>query len=116
MKGVSLSANWMWPTRNEGEDSRLYRAVEAASDFAKALEINIPTGKDSLSMTQKYKDGTLVFAPGTVIITAAAEVQTLRKQFLPTLKDVPGSSVFISTFPGMNFCLGEAVLPSHLIH
>ena len=53
LKSVSLSANWMWPCRNEGEDAALYRAVEACSDFACALGINIPTGKDSLSMTQK---------------------------------------------------------------
>ncbi len=53
LEGVSLSANWMWPAKNEGENDRLYRAVEAVSDFAIELGINIPTGKDSLSMTQK---------------------------------------------------------------
>ena len=57
LRSVSLSANWMWPCRNPGEDARLYEAVKAASDFAMALGINIPTGKDSLSMTQKYPDG-----------------------------------------------------------
>ncbi|MDE6523938.1 MAG: phosphoribosylformylglycinamidine synthase, partial [Paramuribaculum sp.] len=70
LKAVSLSANWMWPCRNEGEDAALYRAVEACSDFACALGINIPTGKDSLSMTQKYGDDKL-FDPCTVIISAA---------------------------------------------
>jgi phosphoribosylformylglycinamidine synthase len=74
--GVSLSANWMWPCRNEGEDARLYRAVQAASEFAVALGINIPTGKDSLSMTQKYPEGK-VLAPGTVIISAAALTTSL---------------------------------------
>ena len=74
LRSVSLSANWMWPCKNEGEDARLYAAVQAASDYAVALGINIPTGKDSLSMTQKYRDGELVYAPGTVIITSAAEV------------------------------------------
>ena len=54
LKSVSISANWMWPCRNKGEDARLYQAVKACSDFACALGINIPTGKDSLSMTQKY--------------------------------------------------------------
>ena len=47
LKSVSLSANWMWPCKNAGEDAALYRAVEACSDFAVALGINIPTGKDS---------------------------------------------------------------------
>src|SRR5690606_25148038 len=62
LKGVSLSANWMWPSKNPGEDARLYNAVEAVSNFAVALRINIPTGKDSLSMTQKYPDGDVVCA------------------------------------------------------
>ncbi len=64
IRGISLSANWMWPCRKPGEDARLFSAVKAASDFSIALGINIPTGKDSLSMTQKYKDGTEVFSPG----------------------------------------------------
>ena len=63
--GISLSANWMWP-RNEGEDARLYRAVKGASDFAIAIGVNIPTGKDSMSMTQKYPDGEKVLSPGTL--------------------------------------------------
>ncbi len=81
---VSLSANWMWPCRNHGEDARLYEAVKAASDFAISLGINIPTGKDSLSMTQKYKDG-IVYSPGTVIISASAEVTDVRKIIEPVM-------------------------------
>ncbi|MDR3129508.1 MAG: phosphoribosylformylglycinamidine synthase [Tannerellaceae bacterium] len=81
LSGVSLSANWMWPCRNEGEDARLYVAVRAASEFAVALGINIPTGKDSLSMTQKYQDGE-VLSPGTVIISAVAQTTSLA--FAPT--------------------------------
>lgn len=85
LKSVSLSANWMWPCRNEGEDAALYRAVKACSDFAVALGINIPTGKDSLSMTQKYGDGK-VLAPGTVIISAAGEVKNIRRTVSPVLQ------------------------------
>ncbi len=84
LKSVSLSANWMWPCKNPGEDARLYAAVKAASDFAIALGINIPTGKDSLSMTQKYKDQ-VVRAPGTVIISAAAEIDNIRKIVEPVI-------------------------------
>ena len=84
IKSVSLSANWMWPCKNSGEDARLYRAVEAASDFAIALGINIPTGKDSLSMTQKYNNDT-VYSPGTVIISATGEVSDIRKIVEPVL-------------------------------
>ncbi len=106
LRGVSLSANWMWATRHKGEDSRLYRAVESASDFSKALGINIPTGKDSLSMTQKYKDGSVVFAPGTVIVSAAAEVTDIRKKVTTNLKNIPGSSVVYVDFSGDEFHLG----------
>lgn len=89
LKGVSLSANWMWPSKNKGEDARLYKAVEALSDFVVDLGINVPTGKDSLSMTQKYKDGEQVFSPGTVIISSVGEVSDIRKVVEPVLvKDV----------------------------
>ena len=44
LKSVTLSANWMWPCKNKGEDARLYEAVESVSDFAIDLGINIPTG------------------------------------------------------------------------
>ncbi len=86
LKSVSLSANWMWPCKNPGEDARLYEAVQACSDFACALGINIPTGKDSLSMTQKYGDDK-VYAPGTVIISAAGEVRNIRKVISPVMRD-----------------------------
>ncbi|MFO7574407.1 MAG: phosphoribosylformylglycinamidine synthase, partial [Bacteroidales bacterium] len=86
LKGVSLSANWMWPCKNSGEDARLYEAVEAASRLAISLGINIPTGKDSLSMTQKY-EGDTVFSPGTVIISAAAEVSDVRSVIEPVLSN-----------------------------
>ncbi len=85
LKGVSLSANWMWPAKNEGENARLYKAVEAISDFACSLGINIPTGKDSMSMTQKYKDD-VVYSPGTVIISAGGEVTDLKKVVEPVLQ------------------------------
>jgi len=86
LKGISLSANWMWPCKNKGEDARLYEAVEAASQFACELGINIPTGKDSLSMTQKYPNGEVVLSPGTVIISAAGEVSDIKKIVNPVLQ------------------------------
>lgn len=95
LKGISLSANWMWPAKNPGEDARLYNAVEAASDFALALGINIPTGKDSLSMTQKYKNGDLVYAPGTVIITSCGEVSDVRKRVTATVKHTPSDLIYV---------------------
>ncbi|WP_162416188.1 phosphoribosylformylglycinamidine synthase [Cyclobacterium roseum] len=93
MKGVSLSANWMWPAKNQGENDRLYRAVEATSHFAIALGINIPTGKDSLSMTQNYPDGQKVLAPGTVIISTVGECDDINRIVSPALKEIPDSTL-----------------------
>ena len=94
IKGLSLSANWMWPCKNAGEDAALYRAVEACSDFACALGINIPTGKDSLSMTQKYGEDK-VYSPGTVIISAAGEVKDVRKTVSPVLQPKKSTLYYI---------------------
>lgn len=105
IKSISLSANWMWPCKNAGEDARLYEAAEAASDFAIALGINIPTGKDSLSMTQKYSDD-VVYAPGTVIISAAAEVSDVKKVVEPVLKAIEDSLIVHIDFSQMPAALG----------
>ena len=98
IKGISLSANWMWPCRNEGEDARLYKAVKGASDFACALGINIPTGKDSMSMTQKYPDGEKVLSPGTVIISTVAPVEDINKIVHPVLENNPDSTLLYIPF------------------
>ncbi|MEN8226183.1 MAG: phosphoribosylformylglycinamidine synthase, partial [Bacteroidota bacterium] len=106
IKGVSLSANWMWPAKNTGEDTRLYKAVEAVSNFAIDLGINIPTGKDSLSMTQKYPDGKKVFAPGTVIISAMGECSDLKKTVSPFLALEYDADIIYIDFSKDAFCLG----------
>ncbi|MNK01748.1 Phosphoribosylformylglycinamidine synthase [compost metagenome] len=95
LKSVSLSANWMWACKNEGEDARLYEAVKACSDFAISLGINIPTGKDSLSMKQKYKDGDVI-APGTVIISAAGNCSNVTQVVEPVLQKNGGSIYYIN--------------------
>jgi phosphoribosylformylglycinamidine synthase len=95
MKGISLSANWMWACKNEGEDARLYAAVEACSDFAIELGINIPTGKDSLSMKQKYPNDEVI-APGTVIISAGGNCTDIRKVVEPVLQKNGGSIYYIN--------------------
>ena len=95
LKGVSLSANWMWPCNNEGEDSRLYDAVESISKFAIELGINVPTGKDSLSMKQKYSNKE-VLSPGTVIISAAAECNNISNVIEPLFKLDQGSIYYIN--------------------
>lgn len=85
LSNVSLSANWMWPANNPGENARLYNAVKSVSDFAIDIGVNIPTGKDSLSMTQKYGDGLKVLSPGTVIISAVSEVSDINNIIKPNI-------------------------------
>ena len=104
LKSVSLSANWMWPAKNEGEDDRLYRAVKAVSDMAIALGVNVPTGKDSLSMKQKYPNEDIL-SPGTVIITAGAHCDDINRIVEPVFKKHAGPIVYFN-FSGMSHHLG----------
>ena len=109
LTSISLSANWMWPCKNSGEDARLYKAVEACSDFACSLGINIPTGKDSMSMTQKYGNDK-VFSPGTVIISAAAEVSDVTKTISPVLVNDQKTALYYVDFSFDTLKLGGSVL------
>ena len=113
LESVSLSANWMWPCRNEGEDTRLYTAVQAASDFACSLGINIPTGKDSLSMTQKYGDDKVI-APGTVIISAGAEVSDIKKIVSPVVAQDKNTSIYYIDFSFDTLKLGGSAFAQAL--
>ena len=102
LQGVSLSANWMWPCRSqEGEDARLYAAVEALSNFCCELGVNVPTGKDSLSMSQQYPNGDKIIAPGTVIVSSGAEVDDVRKVVSPVVVNDKHSSLYHIDF---SFC------------
>ena len=95
LKSLSLSANWMWPCRSQkGEDARLYSAVRALSDFCIALQVNVPTGKDSLSMTQQYPGGEKIISPGTVIVSAGGEVSDVRKVVSPVAVNDKNSSFY----------------------
>jgi phosphoribosylformylglycinamidine synthase len=104
LKSVSLSANWMWPCNNEGEDARLYKAVEGISEFVISLGINVPTGKDSLSMKQKYKDEEVI-SPGTVIISAAGHCNDVKKVVEPVLQK-NGDSIYYINISKDDFKLG----------
>ena len=104
LKSVSLSANWMWPCKNEGEDARLYTAVKAVSEFAIDLGINVPTGKDSLSMKQKYTDGEVI-SPGTVIISAAGNCNEITKVVEPLLQ-IDGGNIYYINISQDDFKLG----------
>jgi phosphoribosylformylglycinamidine synthase len=106
IKGISLSANWMWPAKNPGENARLYEAVKAVSEFSIALGLNVPTGKDSLSMSQKYPDGSQVLSPGTVIISSIAEVPEISKAVGPVIRDEMDEPLFWVDFSHSNLALG----------
>lgn len=95
LKSVSLSANWMWPANNEGEDARLYAAVKEVSDFAIDLGINVPTGKDSLSMKQNYENDEVI-SPGTVVISTVANCTDVQKVISPVLQKDGGSIYYIN--------------------
>jgi len=104
LSSVSLSANWMWSCRTEGEDARLYEAVESLSDFCIGLGINVPTGKDSLSMKQKYGDRSVI-APGTVVVSAAGHCDAIGEVIEPVLKINGGNLYYVSLTQG-DFELG----------
>ena len=115
LDSVSLSANWMWPCRaQEGEDARLYKAVKALSDFCCALQINVPTGKDSLSMTQKYPDGEKIVSPGTVIVSAGGEVSDIKKIVSPVMKNEPKSRFYHIDFSFDTLQLGGSAFAQSL--
>lgn len=112
LDSVSLSANWMWPCKNPGEDARLYEAVQACAEFAIALGINIPTGKDSLSMKQKYPDQE-VMAPGTVIISAAAHCDAIDMVITPVFRK-NGGAVYYINMSGMTCKAGGSAFAQSL--
>ncbi len=115
LDSVSLSANWMWPCRSqEGEDARLYCGVEALSDFCCALQINVPTGKDSLSMSQQYPGGEKIISPGTVIVTSGGEVSDVRKTVSPVLVNDSRSTLYHIDFSFDRLRLGGSAFAQSL--
>ena len=115
LDSVSLSANWMWPCRSQkGEDARLYRGVEALSDFCCALQINVPTGKDSLSLSQQYPNGEKIISPGTVIVSAGGEVSDVRKTVSPVLVNKKKSTLYHIDFSYDELRLGGSAFAQSL--
>ena len=95
---IKLSANWMAACGNEGEDEKLYRTVEAVSKACQALDLSIPVGKDSLSMKTVWQDGEekkSVVSPLSLIISAFAPVEDVRKTVTPDLKNVEDSVLLL---------------------
>lgn len=115
LSSVSLSANWMWPCRSQkGEDARLYAAVEALSDLCCRLNINVPTGKDSLSLTQQYPNGEKIISPGTVIVTSGGEVSDIKKVVSPVLINDKNASIYHIDFSFDELRLGGSAFAQSL--
>lgn len=96
---VNLSANWMAAPNHPGDGAELYKAVEAVGmDLCPKLGITIPVGKDSMSMSTIWKDGSIekrVTAPVSLIITAFAPCADVRKTLTPQLQKVEGSVLLL---------------------
>ena len=115
LDSISLSANWMWPCRSQkGEDARLYKAVEALSNFCCALQINVPTGKDSLSLSQQYPNGEKIISPGTVIVSAGGQVSDVRKVVSPVIKNDPKTTLLHIDFSFDSLHLGGSAFAQSL--
>ena len=115
LDSVSLSANWMWPCRSQkGEDARLYRGVQALSDFCCAIGVNVPTGKDSLSLSQQYPDGSKIISPGTVIVSAGGEVDDIRRTVSPVVVNDEKSTLYHIDFSYDHLRLGGSAFAQSL--
>jgi phosphoribosylformylglycinamidine synthase len=96
LKRIKLSANWMSAAGHPGEDAGLYAAVKAiGEELCPALEVTIPVGKDSMSMKTKWQqngEDQAVTSPLSLVITAFARVEDVRKTVTPQLRTDQGAS------------------------
>ncbi len=96
LKRVKLSANWMAPNGHPGEDAGLYEAVKTVGmDICPELGITVPVGKDSMSMKTTWQENgqnKTVTAPMSLIISAFARVEDIRKTLTPQLRTDKGET------------------------
>ena len=95
---IKLSANWMAACGVKGEDEKLYRTVDAVSQLCQSLGVSIPVGKDSLSMKTVWQENGVqksVVSPLSLIISAFAPVQDVRKTVTPDIKPVADSVLLL---------------------
>lgn len=99
IKRIKLSANWMAAAGHGGEDAGLYAAVKAiGEELCPALGLTIPVGKDSMSMkTTWLQNGEQreMTAPLSLVISAFARVEDVRKTVTPQLNTEPNRLLFI---------------------
>ncbi|MBO7688094.1 MAG: phosphoribosylformylglycinamidine synthase, partial [Kiritimatiellae bacterium] len=105
---VRLSANWMAPCGEPGEDANLFDTVKAVGlEFCPALGISIPVGKDSCSMHTTWTDSKgkshRQVAPLSLVVSSFAPVENVQRTLTPDLKKVATSQlVFIDLGKGAN--------------
>ncbi|KAH7888901.1 CobB/CobQ-like glutamine amidotransferase domain-containing protein [Phlebopus sp. FC_14] len=91
---VKVSANWMCAASKEGEGGGLYAAVASVGmELCPALGVGIPVGKDSMSMSMKWKEGSEqreVSAPLSLIVTSFAPIADVSKTWTPQLQTHAG--------------------------
>ncbi|PJG85392.1 phosphoribosylformylglycinamidine synthase [Conservatibacter flavescens] len=96
IKRIKLSANWMSAAGHEGEDAGLYEAVKAVGEeLCPALGLTIPVGKDSMSMKTTWEENgekKSVTAPLSLVISAFARVEDVRKTVTPQLHTDKGAT------------------------
>ena len=96
---VRISANWMAAPKEPGQAAALRSAVESLSACCRTLEVAAPVGKDSLSMQTSWNDPggekRTVTAPVSLVVTAFAPVEDVRKTLTPALADRPGTRLVL---------------------
>lgn len=87
---IKLSANWMAACGDPGEDAALFAAVRAARDACIALGLDIPVGKDSLSMRTIGRDArggpAEVASPVSLVVSAHVPLDDVRTAVAPLLR------------------------------
>ncbi|MBD8215652.1 phosphoribosylformylglycinamidine synthase [Erwinia persicina] len=110
---IKLSANWMAAAGHPGEDAGLYEAVKAVGEeLCPALGITIPVGKDSMSMKTRWQQGSEqreMTSPLSLVITAFARVEDVRKTVTPQLQTGDNALMLIDLGKGVN-ALGATAL------
>jgi phosphoribosylformylglycinamidine synthase len=116
IKDVVLSANWMCASGFEGEDAKLYEAVQAVGEeMCPELGIAIPVGKDSMSMSMKWQENEThksVVAPLSLIVSSFSRTPDVRKQITPLLADNLESELWLIELEQTqrDYCLGGSIL------
>ncbi len=106
LSDVKLSANWMAAAGEPGQDEALYDAVYAVGmELCPALGLTIPVGKDSMSMRTAWTEGgerKKVVSPLSLVISAFAPVEDVRRTLTPELKAVESALLLIDLGEGKN--------------